>query len=438
MEENFDKSEIRQTYEDIDDFIGNPPGWILHSGITLIAFVVVIILTATAFIRYPDKINGKGILTGTMPPIEHFAKTDGIIDSIYITTGQKITTGQELVYIRNLTNRDHLHQWLDFIRKYESVGHIPDYLRLTFPENLSLGEMQSEYGNMQLSFSAFQATLRQSGVFQQISTISDEINKTHQLSQVLDKDKDLSAEELQLIEKDYGRFESLRKDGVVSDLDKEKSKGELLRYQKQYNNTSQSIIQNKIRQNQLQLEIQRLSEDRSGKINEHLMRMREIITISHQKIQAWSEIYYITAKTEGTVQITEGLVSGKYIRPSDILATIIHDGEKNERYILTKLLAEGFSKIVQGGDAVVRFDGWPYKEYGILLSHVTYISAVPAPDQKGTFYYDIKVYLPDSIITTYDHVIPYKPQSTVTVDFITEDKSILYRIFDNFLNLIKN
>ncbi|MFZ1750552.1 MAG: hypothetical protein WAU01_10180, partial [Saprospiraceae bacterium] len=187
---------------------------------------------------------------------------------------------------------------------------------------------------------------------------------------------------------------------VVSDLDKEKSKGELLRYQKQYNNTSQSIIQNKIRQNQLQLEIQRLSEDRSGKVNEHLMRMREIITISHQKIQAWSEIYYITAKAEGTVQITEGLVSGKYIRPSDILATIIHDGEKNERYILTKLPAEGFSKIVQGGDAVVRFDGWPYKEYGILLSHVTYISAVPALDQKGVLYYDIKVHLPDTIITT--------------------------------------
>ena len=422
----------------MDDLIGNPPGWILRSGIALIAFVAAVIMIAAAYIRYPDKINGKGVLTGTMPPIEHFSKTDGILDSLYVNTGQKISIGDTMAYIRNLTQRDHLNQWVIFMQRYDNVSHIPEYLHLRFPEKLVLGELQAEYGNMQLSFSALQATLRQSGVFEQIRTLGDEIHKTSLLAEVLAKDKSLSAEELSLILKDYSRYETLRKDGIVSDLETEKSKGELLRYEKQYNNTAQSIIQNKIRDSQLKTEIQRLTEERRARVLDHTIRMQEIITISRQKIQSWADAYYIRAKTSGTVQLTEGTVPGKYIRPSDLLTTVIYDGQYDQRYILTKLPAEGFSKVTKGTDVVVRFDGWPYKEYGTLLSKVTDISAVPVPDAKGTPNYDIKTRLPDTIVTTYGHVIPHRPQATVTVDFITEDKTILHRIFDTFLNLVKN
>ena len=138
----------------MDDLIGNPPGWILRSGIALIAFVAAVIMIAAAYIRYPDKINGKGVLTGTMPPIEHFSKTDGILDSLYVNTGQKISIGDTMAYIRNLTQRDHLNQWVIFMQRYDNVSHIPEYLHLRFPEKLVLGELQAEYGNMQLSFSA--------------------------------------------------------------------------------------------------------------------------------------------------------------------------------------------------------------------------------------------------------------------------------------------
>ena len=422
----------------MDDLIGNPPGWILQSGITLIAFVAAVILIATAFISYPDKINGKGMLSSTLPPIQHFSKTDGIIDSIYVTTGQKVHTSDTIAYISNLTNRNHLLEWEEFLKKFESVSHIPSYLEIIFPENLVLGELQNEYGKMQLTFSAFQATLRQGGVFEQIKTIGDEINQNSKLAQVLATDKNLSAEELSLIEKDHRRYESLLKDGVVSDLDKEKSKGELLRYQKQYNNTSQSIIQNKIRNSQLQSEIQRLTEERRAKINDHTIRMEESINMARQKIKDWADIYYIRAKTTGTAQIAEGIVKGKYLRPSDLLATVVYDGRYDQKYVLIRQAAEGFYRIDRGTVAVVRFDRWPYKEYGTLISQVMDVSSVPTPDAQGVMHYDVKLHLPDTIVTTYGMTIPYKPQATVIVDFITEDKSILHRIFDTFLNLIKN
>lgn len=54
--------------ESISDLIGNPPGWILQSGITTIAIVVIAILTAGFFIEYPDKINCIGSLQQKILP----------------------------------------------------------------------------------------------------------------------------------------------------------------------------------------------------------------------------------------------------------------------------------------------------------------------------------------------------------------------------------
>ena len=50
----------------IDDLIGVAPGWLLRSGITVIVIVTSVILAVSAFIKYPDKIIAKGIMTSQL------------------------------------------------------------------------------------------------------------------------------------------------------------------------------------------------------------------------------------------------------------------------------------------------------------------------------------------------------------------------------------
>lgn len=82
------------------------------------------------------------------------------------------------------------------------------------------------------------------GVFEQIKTLKGEIANNKKLNEVIQKDQNFTKEELALIEKDYGRNKTLNVDGVVSDLDREKSNVQLLQYQKSFNQTNQTIIQN--------------------------------------------------------------------------------------------------------------------------------------------------------------------------------------------------
>lgn len=54
-----DTNVIRQQ-DELQEMLGYPPGWILHSGITLIAFVIAIVLLLSWLIRYPDELSGPG------------------------------------------------------------------------------------------------------------------------------------------------------------------------------------------------------------------------------------------------------------------------------------------------------------------------------------------------------------------------------------------
>lgn len=249
-------------------FIENPPSWLLQYGIGLVALILGIFLCLSFLIKYPDKIEAYGIVTASQPPIEHFANQPGVIKKICVKDGDKIKRGAVIAYMENTMNIKDLVALKDFIDKYDVITKLDQYTSIVIPPDLELGDVGNVYNSMVISFENLQRVLKQVGVFEQIKTIRGEIAHNNKLNDVIQKDQSLTKEELALIEKDFGRNLSLNENGVVSDLDKEKSNVQFLQYQKSYNQTNQTIIQNEIKSKQLELEIQKLSEERKIKIDE--------------------------------------------------------------------------------------------------------------------------------------------------------------------------
>lgn len=423
--------------EEINDLIGIPPGWILRSGTVAIAIVIAAILAGTAFIKYPDKVPGRGWMNSDLPPIEHYHLIEGVIEEVMVQDRQMTEKDQPMIYLENLTSRDDLHRWTDFIDAYEAVDYIPDYLGLEFPSHLFLGELQPDYTRMQLAFQGFVLTLKQSGVFRQIRTLEQELEYNRKLELLFSKDRRLTEQEFALMEKEYQRNEYLHREKVISDHDMDKTRGELVRYQKQLNNTGQSIIQSQIRDRQLELEISRLTEDRSVRVAEHRMNMMEQIANARERIKAWEDMYYVKAKSSGIVQLEDGIVTSRRIRPGELLATIVPLEADKRRYIQVMQPGSSMAKIKEGLPVIIRFDAYPHKEYGIYKGQVAKISLAPRI-MENELIYDIQIPLPDTIRTEYGIEIPFSPRGLVSAEFITEDKSILQRIMSTFLDLLKN
>lgn len=226
---------------EIDDLIGNPPGCLLKSGITIVALVIVTILTMSAFISYPDKIVAIGEMTGDYPPIEHVNKVAGVIDKIYVKDGESVQ---------------------------------------------------------------------------------------------------------------------------------------------------------------------------------------------------WEEQHYILAEVSGKIVLQPNITQDIFAKPNTPLFSIISDKQQDKKYAKVITPVQGIGKITEGDKALLKLEGYPYKEYGVIISEVYHIAPLPNKDQEGNKYYELKISLSDTLMTNYKKIIEYKPQSALTAEIITKDKSILERITEQLLDLI--
>jgi hypothetical protein len=87
---------------------------------------------------------------------------------------------------------------------------------------------------------------------------------------------------------------------------------------------------------------------------------------------------------------------------------------------------------------IIRFDAYPYKEYGTIETSVDKMALLPTKDKDNNMYYELTFDLPEMLITNYRKKLTYKPNMSGTALIITEDRTLLERFFDKFLNLTRN
>lgn len=425
------------THSEINDLIGRPPNWLLRSGISMVAFVTTIILVGSYFFKYPDKLTGPGILTSTTPPIEIISRTNGYIDEIHFQEGSEIQKGDAILYINNTTDLDQLDELIKWIENYERIHDPREFLILQFVEDLQLGTVQSEYANLQLRYNELQQTLKDGLVFQQINNLGREIEKIYSLNKSQQKEKEIYFQELELSKKDFVRNEKLEADGVISSLDLERIKTVLLQKERQYEGMNNNIIQNNIRIEQLELEKLKFQQQRAQTIQNYLFSISEIIARIRSSIENWNKTYTVDAPIGGTLAYNKDIVTKKNLKQGQVIGYIL-PARKNEQYISALFPSNNIGKVEIGQKVIVKFDAYPFKEFGVAIASVDEISKIPEVNEEGIPNYELRMLMPNLIITDYQDTIIHKPNMTANVEIITEDKSVFTRIFDQFISILKN
>lgn len=425
-----------QNHTDVSDLIGRPPSWLLRSGIAMIGLVFGSILLISYFIKYPDKIQGTGIMTSTEPPIELLTKASGYLEDVLIQEGQEVTEGESLFYIKNTTEPGEIEILEYWIEGYESVHYPKEYLQMSIPSQLQLGVLQSDYASLQLKFNELKQNLRQRIVFEQMDNISNEIFKIKKLNQSLRKEKEIYQKELALEQVDYNRNEGLEQDGVISTQDKEKAMTSLLQKQRQYESMENSIIQNRIRMEQLELEILKLKGERASLIQNYQFALNEIIARIKSNIANWQQTYIISAPIAGQIALAKNMHKNKAVKIEQVLGHIIPSNGVRP-YFSCSLPINNIGKIEIGQKALIKLDAYPHKEYGMIVSEVAQISSIPELNDKNESYYELRIEIQDSIMTDTGKSIPYKPNMTAQVEIITEDKTVFSRVFDQLISMLK-
>ena len=85
-----------------------------------------------------------------------------------------------------------------------------------------------------------------------------------------------------------------------------------------------------------------------------------------------------------------------------------------------------FGKVKKGQRVLVKFQGYPFEEFGAVEGQVATIAQVPTADNQS---FMAVVSLPNGLKTSSNKRIVYKTGMTASAEIITEDLRLIERIF---------
>lgn len=493
----------------VNDIIGRSPGWVLHSGMSVLFIVVAVCMALTVVIRYPDKIIAAGVITTVDPYKSMVSEAAGVVDTVFVRQYDTVSEGDPIFYIRNTADREdveammqilnrhgaksNLSRWSfsskpvhrggrngkEFVEeketKFDFAGStsIKDLMFSIRDQSYSLGLMQNTYASLEQQINEFQHFLSRENHLLKIEAIDREVEEIRDLSEVLEKEKKLTAEEVTLSEKDLQRDRELFDHGVISERDMERSQAGHIGIRKNYLLKDNNIAQNRIRIASLEQQKVDIRAARNEQILLYRSRISEIIRNLESQYREWARLYYIRAPDRGEIQLLSDLVAGQTVRsgqpighiipmekslslaftaktsplagvPEDqlrtpeIAASSVKGGWKtnNPKYAKVFVPSSGMGRIQTGHRAIIRLEAYPYKEYGTLETTVEEVLPIAETRDDGSRLYEIHLPLDTIFRTDYGHIIKYRPDMPVQVDIITEDRSLFERVFEQLFDLV--
>ncbi|MBQ2526209.1 MAG: hypothetical protein II542_05135, partial [Bacteroidales bacterium] len=130
--------------EEVQEIMGRKPSWIMRWGITVLITIIVVFIVCCYFIRYPQTVAARITLTSDYPPADLVAKATGIIDSVFVSDGDKICKGQLLALIASAAD------YGDMVTAEKYVSGDEPYAEFTEDElkrlqSLKLGDIQPNW-----------------------------------------------------------------------------------------------------------------------------------------------------------------------------------------------------------------------------------------------------------------------------------------------------
>ncbi len=440
-----------ETYSDsyVQEMIGAPPGWIVRSGISLIGLFVIVTLGLAALIRYPDKITAPTVLRTEHPPTEIVAQTSGYLDTILIQNGDKVAAQTLLAVITDAASPKEVTRLELFLQKCQLIITPTDYVKIQAPALSRLGNLGNGYATLLQTLKDLQYVLQQTGTTEQLAAAEREIARTRQLNQSYRKQEILLADELKIVQKDLERNRQLHASGTISAIDLEEKEKIAIQYRRQLESMPASALQNDIRIEQLQAQQTQLRHQREADLSTRTHALRQQVQSLQAAITTWQQTFLIQSSNAGTVAFAPDIAAKKPIQVGATLFTILPDiphpltpeGGRvrgQGQIAISKVATTGLGKVTKGSRVQIALDAYPAREYGVLNAQITAISLLPTTDKEGKYTYEVTIALPDTLVTSYRQTLPFQQNSTGVTTIITEDKSILERIFENFLDLAKN
>ena len=425
-------SDIELRSEEVQEVLGNVPGWILRRGITLLALIVVMLIVGSWLFKYPEIISSQLTLTTANPPANIIARTSGKISELFVDDLENVRAGSPLALIENPAALPDV-LCVDTILQQISQSVDNGTICRIDKKDLQLGSLQSSFSGLMVQMDNYNNFIRLNYYPRKIASIRSVLGAREKLLANSKKQKGIVESQHELERKSYQREQVLKSKNFISDESLEQAESKFLQSEMSVNNMYASVEGLQIEILQLQESLVDMEQQYVEKKNNIDASLKSLINQLQSEITALKMNYVLVSPINGKVTFTEIWSVNQNVTAGKAVFTVVPE-TASELVGKAKLPIDRSGKVKEGQKVNIRFNNYPDNQFGMVKGVVKSISLIPT--EEGN--YMVEVSFPEGLKTTYNKELPLSQEITARADIITEDTRLLEQFFLPIKQILKN
>lgn len=420
------KNTFSEHGNEIDEIISRRPPFLVRWGTTCFLILLLLILSVSWFIEYPDIITTKAKLTSLNAPKAIVARTDGQLIKLMVKEGDRVYKNETIGYMESNANAEtviHLSGVLDSLQNALN-NNKPELIKGFFSAALiksqkELGELQQPYQAFIQSFVVFKSYLETGFYLQKKQILKADMENLLRLNDNLYQQKKLQEQDLSLSQQTFNASKQLREENAMSPLEYRTESSKLISKQMNIPQITSSILNNEAQQSAKKEEIMELDNQIAQQKSIFIQSLNTFIS----QINEWKKKYLLVSPIEGRIAFSDFIQERQQLHVNQ---TICYVNPNNSEYYAEIYIPQfNLGKVKKGQQVLLKFSSYPFEQYGSLIGKIDFISTIPT--DSG---YLSKVILQNGLTTNYHKTIQYREGLLAQGEIITESMRLPERLFN--------
>jgi multidrug resistance efflux pump len=375
MSEEIVTNQIEIHSEEVEEVFGRVPNYFIRWGMSIIVGSTMLFILGSWFFKYPDIVKVPITISTENPPAAIVAKTNGKIQELLVKDNQKTERNNIVAFVENTADYKDVLALKKMLQGYTTTDLIANSLPKL--NEFNIGDIKPYYASFVKCYNQYIAFLKIDYYNKKLESVKKQIEKIKLHSDV-EKNENAFLAEIQLSQLEQ------------TSLD--------LQYQ---------FVEHK----------SKLESD-----------FKDALDNLNRQIVSWEQTYLLKAPISGRIAFSNDWSRNQNIKAGDIVFTVVPDSMAQIIGIVN-ISDQLIGKIKVGQKVHIKFDSYPYMEYGFVEGVIKSISLIPSNHN-----YPLEIIFPKGLTTIYGNVLKFNFEMQGTAEIITDD----LRLFDRLMKPVKS
>ncbi len=414
--------------------LGQHPPWLVRWGIVLFGGLIALLLAVSWFVRYPDRVSAAGTLMATNSPQELMVRTEGRLLNLFFADGDSVRQGDLLAVMQSTANYLDilaLEKITDSLQAGMAAGNneaaIGWHHRLeSLATAIHAGELQADLQQMMAALQTFTQYLNEGYYLRKKVMLQTDWQHLAAQRAILQQQLKLTRQDIALASDNFAASDKLASQKVIAPVEYRNEQSKWVNKQLQAPQLEAALIANEMQAHEKRKEIAQLEND--------IARQTEIFVQALQqwrsKIAAWQQQYLVVAPTSGRLVLSGFLKQGTTLQRGASIGSIVPG---NAGYFLAVNLPQyNFGKLQVGQQALVRFNAFPFEEFGSVEGRLVAIKTLPT---DSGFLGELA--LPKGLQSDRGIVLTYQHGLKAQVEILTDQRRLIERMLEGITKAMR-